>query len=140
MNVKENMNNKKKDGGRRAQAEEGTVKGEVEEQMRFARYLKKWLVAMVAGWVDASVLPIMFSGLLCMNVVCLSVAKIIIFCQKSAKCVYFFLIWLVSDKELYDSYSRNVWMDGEVWLLFCYLCRVGRERGSFDEKTRGRKK
>ena len=32
-----------------------TVKGEVEEQMRFAEYLKKWLVAMVAGWVDASV-------------------------------------------------------------------------------------
>ena len=32
-----------------------TVRGEVEEQMRFAEYLKKWLVAMVAGWVDASV-------------------------------------------------------------------------------------
>ena len=28
------------------------VKGDVEEQMRFADYLKKWLVAMVAGWVD----------------------------------------------------------------------------------------
>ena len=29
-----------------------TVKGGVEEQMRFYEYLKKWLVAMVAGWVD----------------------------------------------------------------------------------------
>jgi len=28
------------------------VKGEVEEQIRFYEYLKKWLVAMVAGWVD----------------------------------------------------------------------------------------
>ena len=28
------------------------VKGGVEEQMRFCEYLKKWLVAMVAGWVD----------------------------------------------------------------------------------------
>ena len=67
-----------------------TVKGEVEEQMRFAEYLKKWLVAMVAGWVDASVLPIMFSGLLCMNVVCLSDAKVMFFCQKAAKCACFF--------------------------------------------------
>ena len=31
------------------------VKGDVEEQMRFAEYLKKWLVAMVAGWVDDTV-------------------------------------------------------------------------------------
>ena len=31
------------------------VKGEVEEQMRFAEYLTKWLVGMVAGWVDDSV-------------------------------------------------------------------------------------
>ena len=29
------------------------VKGGVEEQMRFAEYLKKWLVGMVAGWADA---------------------------------------------------------------------------------------
>ena len=29
-----------------------SVKGGVEEQMRFAEYLRKWLVAMVAGWVD----------------------------------------------------------------------------------------
>jgi predicted P-loop ATPase len=29
-----------------------SVKGDVEEQMRFYEYLKKWLVAMVAGWVD----------------------------------------------------------------------------------------
>ena len=28
------------------------VRGGVEEQMRFAEYLKKWLVGMVAGWVD----------------------------------------------------------------------------------------
>ena len=28
------------------------VKGGVDEQLRFAEYLKKWLVAMVAGWVD----------------------------------------------------------------------------------------
>ena len=32
-----------------------TVKGDVEEQMRFAEYLKRWLVAMVAGWVDDTV-------------------------------------------------------------------------------------
>ena len=32
-----------------------SVKGEVEEQMLFAEYLKKWLVGMVAGWVDESV-------------------------------------------------------------------------------------
>jgi len=32
-----------------------TVKGGVEEQMRFYEYLKKWLVAMVAGWVDPTV-------------------------------------------------------------------------------------
>ena len=32
-----------------------TVKGEVEEQMLFAQYLKKWLVGMVAGWVDPQV-------------------------------------------------------------------------------------
>ena len=32
-----------------------SVKGDVEEQMLFAEYLKKWLVAMVAGWVDDSV-------------------------------------------------------------------------------------
>ena len=31
------------------------VKGEVAEQMLFAQYLKKWLVGMVAGWVDDSV-------------------------------------------------------------------------------------
>ena len=31
-----------------------SVKGEVEEQMRFYEYLKKWLVGMVAGWVDRS--------------------------------------------------------------------------------------
>ena len=31
------------------------VKGDVEEQMLFAQYLKKWLVGMVAGWVDDSV-------------------------------------------------------------------------------------
>ena len=29
-----------------------SVKGEVEEQMLFAQYLKKWLVGMVAGWID----------------------------------------------------------------------------------------
>ena len=29
-----------------------SIKGEVEEQMLFAQYLKKWLVGMVAGWVD----------------------------------------------------------------------------------------
>ncbi|MBP5425572.1 MAG: hypothetical protein J6Y33_05805, partial [Prevotella sp.] len=29
-----------------------SVKGGVEEQMRFAEYLRKWLVAMVAGWID----------------------------------------------------------------------------------------
>ena len=32
-----------------------SVKGEVEEQMLFADYLKKWLVGMVAGWVDPQV-------------------------------------------------------------------------------------
>ena len=32
-----------------------SVKGEIEEQMLFADYLKKWLVGMVAGWVDESV-------------------------------------------------------------------------------------
>jgi len=32
-----------------------SVKGEVEEQMLFAQYLKKWLVGMVAGWVDPQV-------------------------------------------------------------------------------------
>ena len=31
------------------------VKGDVEEQMRFYEYLKKWLVAMVAGWIDETV-------------------------------------------------------------------------------------
>lgn len=31
------------------------VKGDVREQMLFAEYLKKWLVAMVAAWVDDSV-------------------------------------------------------------------------------------
>ena len=31
------------------------VKGDVDEQLRFYEYLKKWLVAMVAGWIDASV-------------------------------------------------------------------------------------
>ena len=31
------------------------VKGDVEEQLLFADYLKKWLVAMVAAWVDESV-------------------------------------------------------------------------------------
>ena len=31
------------------------VKGEVADQMLFAQYLKKWLVGMVAGWVDDSV-------------------------------------------------------------------------------------
>ena len=32
-----------------------SVKGDVEEQMRFYEYLKKWLVGMVAGWVDDAV-------------------------------------------------------------------------------------
>ena len=32
-----------------------SVRGEVEEQMLFAQYLKKWLVGMVAGWVDPQV-------------------------------------------------------------------------------------
>ena len=32
-----------------------SVKGDVEEQMLFAEYLTKWLVGMVAGWVDDSV-------------------------------------------------------------------------------------
>ena len=32
-----------------------SVKGDVEEQMLFAGYLKKWLVGMVAGWIDPSV-------------------------------------------------------------------------------------
>lgn len=32
-----------------------TVKGGVENQFRFAQYLKKWLVGMVAGWVDPTV-------------------------------------------------------------------------------------
>ena len=32
-----------------------TVKGETEEQALFADYLKKWLVGMVAGWVDPDV-------------------------------------------------------------------------------------
>jgi len=32
-----------------------TVRGSVEDQMRFAEYLRKWLVAMVAGWVDDTV-------------------------------------------------------------------------------------
>ena len=32
-----------------------TVKGDVEEQLRFYVYLKKWLVGMVAGWIDESV-------------------------------------------------------------------------------------
>ena len=32
-----------------------SVKGEIEEQMLFAQYLKKWLVWMVAGWVDPTV-------------------------------------------------------------------------------------
>ena len=31
------------------------VKGDVEEQMLFAEYLTKWLVGMVAGWVDETV-------------------------------------------------------------------------------------
>ena len=31
------------------------VKGDVEEQLLFAEYLRKWLVGMVAGWVDESV-------------------------------------------------------------------------------------
>ena len=31
------------------------VKGGVDEQMRFGEYLKKWLVGMVARWIDASV-------------------------------------------------------------------------------------
>ena len=31
------------------------VKGEVTEQLLFAQYLKKWLVGMVAGWVDEKV-------------------------------------------------------------------------------------
>ena len=31
------------------------VKGEVEEQMRFTEYLTKWLVGMVAGWIDETV-------------------------------------------------------------------------------------
>ena len=32
-----------------------SVKGDVDVQMRFAEYLTKWLVGMVAGWVDDSV-------------------------------------------------------------------------------------
>ena len=32
-----------------------SVKGDVEEQMLFAQYLKKWLVGMVAGWIDPQV-------------------------------------------------------------------------------------
>ena len=32
-----------------------SVKGEVEEQLLFAEYLKKWLVGMVAAWVDPTV-------------------------------------------------------------------------------------
>jgi len=32
-----------------------TVRGAVEEQMLFAQYLKKWLVAMVAAWIDPQV-------------------------------------------------------------------------------------
>ena len=32
-----------------------TVKGDVEEQMLFYEYLKRWLVGMVAGWVDPKV-------------------------------------------------------------------------------------
>ena len=32
-----------------------SVKGDVEEQMLFAEYLKKWLVGMVAGWIDPAV-------------------------------------------------------------------------------------
>ena len=32
-----------------------SVKGEVEQQMLFAQYLKKWFVGMVAGWVDPQV-------------------------------------------------------------------------------------
>ena len=32
-----------------------SVKGEVEEQLRFAQCLKKWLVGMVAAWVDPTV-------------------------------------------------------------------------------------
>ena len=31
------------------------VQGDVEEQMRFYEYLKKWLVAMVAAWIDDTV-------------------------------------------------------------------------------------
>ena len=31
------------------------VKGDVDEQLQFAGYLKKWLVGMVAGWVDDTV-------------------------------------------------------------------------------------
>ena len=31
------------------------IKGDVEEQMLFAQYLKKWLVGMVAGWIDPAV-------------------------------------------------------------------------------------
>ena len=31
------------------------IKGDVEEQLLFAEYLRKWLVGMVAGWVDESV-------------------------------------------------------------------------------------
>ena len=32
-----------------------SVKGEIEEQMLFADYLKKWLVGMVAAWIDPMV-------------------------------------------------------------------------------------
>ena len=32
-----------------------SIKGDVEEQMLFAEYLKKWLVGMVAGWIDPAV-------------------------------------------------------------------------------------
>ena len=31
------------------------VKGGADEQLRFARYLKKWMVGMVAGWIDPKV-------------------------------------------------------------------------------------
>ena len=31
------------------------VRGDVQEQLLFAEYLKKWLVGMVAGWIDPQV-------------------------------------------------------------------------------------
>jgi hypothetical protein len=32
-----------------------SVRGEMDQQLLFAQYLKKWLVGMVAGWIDPQV-------------------------------------------------------------------------------------